>query len=235
MRTCWLCAIALVCFAGCSGDPDLSEIDLIEDEVEAYFRLCENGPPRPFVSLAQVEERDGRMVWKESGKPFTGTLVVYGGGRRLRPYLRGHAHLNMIPDFTDTYDHLSSAEEIWRDAFRYYIARNAPGHNEYGLLVGFGEESDIPMLLAGLRSFPKREDGGIVCTHEHCVDALRAITGADVGYAYSDWAAWWKQKYGTDVPDWKPGKFPEEDQVNPRDADGNAEGPVGAQPGDLMF
>jgi len=202
MRERCICLIVLVCLVGCRGRPEVDP-ELIVDDVESYLRLCENGPPRPFASLLRVVERDGRMVWRKSGEPFTGTLVRYRGGPRLRAYLRGYApEYLLVPA---PYDHPSSiVGEVWQEAFRYHIARNAPGHNEYIFLIGDGRESDIPMLLASLRSFRKRADGAMICSQLHCVAALRAITGANPGNHYSDWASWWRRKYGTEVPEWKP-------------------------------
>jgi hypothetical protein len=204
MRTRCLCIIALVCFAGCNGTPE-------PDESQLYIRHWEKGPPKPFASLSQVVRRDGHAFWRKSGKPCTGTLVTYlGGGYQLRAYFDGYAPEELYLDYPEHNRHVSEAGEITRDAFRYYTARNAPGHNEYLRLASLGDESDIPMLLVSLRSFRKREDGLMICCQLHCVAALRAITGANPGYSYSEWASWWKSKYGTEVPDWKPLTSPKE-------------------------
>jgi len=197
MKTCCLYLTALFCLAGCAGKPDLIMVDLpLEDDWP---------PPKPFVTLAEVVERDGHVFWKESGKPFTGTLVTYDS---YALFVESYHDGSVVPcygpppDMIDVMDVVP--ENVYDEALHYYLARKGPGHNEYLYLIHNGRESDIPMLLAGLRSCPVRKSGAMVCTQKHCVDALRAITGADPGYTYSAWATWWKEKYGTDVPDWKP-------------------------------
>lgn len=204
MRPCCLCIIALVCFAGCNSSPEVDP-DLIEVEPEPFPQDWQDSPPRPFVSLLQVVERGGKMVWRESGEPFSGTLVTYEGlGHHLWAYSEGRVPDGLFPAQPNLERHLSSAEETARDALRYHTDRHGPGHNTYIDLARIGEESDVPMLLASLRSFAKREDGLMVCSQAHCVAALRVITGENPGSHYSDWAAWWKRTYGTEVPDWKP-------------------------------
>ncbi len=199
MRACHFCMIALACFAGCNGNPEL-------DEFDSFVRASQDGPPRPFASLSQLTERGDRMLWRESEAPFTGTLVTYDStGLRSKIYYAGQAleRWYRAPPSSSIQIHRLAGETA-RDAIRHYIARNGPGHNEYSFLASHGRESDLPMLLASLRSFPEHKDGSMICSQSHCVAALRAITGANPGNHYSDWASWWKRKYDTEVPDWKP-------------------------------
>ena len=50
------------------------------------------------------------------------------------------------------------------------------------------------------------------CTKDHCLEALRRITGHDAGLNYSDWAEWWVST-GSKIP---PTAFPlAEEQQKP--------------------
>ncbi|MBW2194698.1 MAG: hypothetical protein JRF37_03755 [Deltaproteobacteria bacterium] len=62
-------------------------------------------------------------------------------------------------------------------------------HDAFIILIEHGNEESIPYLLNGLKwyDFFNRDDDFMECTKIHCLDALRKITGKDLGTKYSDW------------------------------------------------
>ncbi len=63
-------------------------------------------------------------------------------------------------------------------------------HHDAFLVVGeLGGPNSVPVLIRALRWQP---DGPIApCTKQHCLDALRHITGVDAGNDHADWKRWW--------------------------------------------
>ena len=64
-------------------------------------------------------------------------------------------------------------------------------------LAEVGDQSSIPHLIRALRFFgdaelPLPDRVGIICTQQHCVDALESLTGATVGISYQSWKHWWE-------------------------------------------
>ena len=55
--------------------------------------------------------------------------------------------------------------------------------------------SSVPYLIWGLRWQPHNPPGDrmMVCTKEHCLAALRRITGVDAGLNYEDWRDWYNK------------------------------------------
>jgi hypothetical protein len=73
-------------------------------------------------------------------------------------------------------------------------------HDGSGELASIGDINSVPALLVVLKKHPPMSNGSMVCTTAHAVSALKKLTGADVGYKYEDWNAWW-------------GKYQEEQKV----------------------
>jgi hypothetical protein len=55
------------------------------------------------------------------------------------------------------------------------------------------QQRDVGAVRPSILSLRWQADASdrVVCTRQHCVDALRTITGADVGDTYDGWRAWW--------------------------------------------
>lgn len=62
-------------------------------------------------------------------------------------------------------------------------------HDAYIILIEYGNEESIPYLLNGLKwyDFFNHDGDFTACTKDHCLEALRRITGKDLGTNYSDW------------------------------------------------
>lgn len=60
-----------------------------------------------------------------------------------------------------------------------------------------GDIDSVPALLKVLQDEPPAPDGTMACTTGHAIDALKKITGADPGYTFKKWNAWW-QRYQRD-------------------------------------
>jgi hypothetical protein len=58
-------------------------------------------------------------------------------------------------------------------------------HDAYLILVTYGNEESIPYLVNRLKQF--KDNDFIECSHDHCVEALKKITGKDLGHNYEDW------------------------------------------------
>jgi hypothetical protein len=57
-------------------------------------------------------------------------------------------------------------------------------------LIEIGDATSVPHLIGALKYFPDREEKEIVCTWDHCVEALEKITGDHPGVSYSAWRRW---------------------------------------------
>ncbi|MFH1731729.1 MAG: hypothetical protein ABIF82_08770 [Planctomycetota bacterium] len=162
----------------------------------------EEAPSGPIVLRSDLAKPGDRMLWRNTGKPFTGRAVEYYG------------HGFWVEAFRDGYpvDIMEPAERVplfpegepYQKAVREYVRKNGPDHSTYLFFLAYGAQADVPMLLYGLRSMGEMKGRSMVCTRGHCVDALQSITGAKPGYNYSDWEKWWQQEYRTDPPQWKP-------------------------------
>ncbi len=71
-------------------------------------------------------------------------------------------------------------------------------HHDGSLTLAYiGDIDSVPALLKVLQDNPPAPDGTMACTTEHAIEALKKITGADPGYTYKKWNAWW-QRYQRD-------------------------------------
>ncbi len=71
--------------------------------------------------------------------------------------------------------------EVYHDAIRW-----GGDHDSFLGLMSVGDESSIPHLIRVLEDMP----GPMGCTKDHCIDALRAITGEDLGEDAASWKQW---------------------------------------------
>jgi hypothetical protein len=68
-------------------------------------------------------------------------------------------------------------------------------------LIQIGDDTSIPHLIGALRLFPDGEPGpnvGMICTQLHCVEALKRITGENVGFGQFSWKSWYDSRYKND-------------------------------------
>ena len=87
------------------------------------------------------------------------------------------------------------------------------------MLGRYGTKEDIPSLLYGLQQQTDTNE----CTYQHCLDALRNLSGASPADTYADWTNWWVVEKHQPVPDWHPAyglvswrKFTEQKDVTNR-------------------
>lgn len=83
----------------------------------------------------------------------------------------------------------ASAEEqrqVAHQILRYPVGNH---HDAFLILTEFGNSESIPYLLNGLKwyEFFNRGEDFILYSRDHCLDALRKITGKDLGTKYTDW------------------------------------------------
>jgi hypothetical protein len=92
----------------------------------------------------------------------------------------------------------------FRHTLLYSVRRDVglfgPDHDEFVHLGKYGAKEDIPSLLYGLKQQTDKEE----CTYQHCLEALRNLSGASPGETYSDWTNWWVREMKEPVPDWHP-------------------------------
>ena len=197
---------------GCGGPEivvtrtaELSTETAVNSTIEVFDDLIVEMPTEPLVAACRVEEFGGVTYWKGTHKPFTGRTVKYDGSFDFAAFIDGQE-----PEFFEMAEDDPMAffpeEEPYQEAVRHYVRRHGLDHNIYFFFTQHGTVDDLPILLYGLRGMGESKGPSFVCTRGHCVDALRRITGADVGWNYSDWAAWWKARYGEAPSEWKPGQ-----------------------------
>lgn len=157
----------------------------------------------PITSCTNLEQREGTLYWKGSDRRFTGRTVLVSPD--VDAYRDGKLDLETM---TTTATEFYPAEQPFQDAVREQVKKCGLHHNTYFFFQEHGVEQDVPVLLYGLKAMGETTNRGMDCERGHCVDALRKITGTNVGYNYSDWARWWKRKYGTDPVQWTPEREP---------------------------
>ncbi len=68
-------------------------------------------------------------------------------------------------------------------------------HDAFLVLEQVGNHESIPYLIRALKMQQTADsDGVVVCTTEHCVDCLHALTGMNFGYEYEEWQKWWEEE-----------------------------------------
>ncbi len=103
-----------------------------------------------------------------------------------------------------TYD----SDTAWRDQLAHrcneVISQGSGHHDTYLKLAKVGNKESVPLLIKALRRevppFDHEGRQAVVCTTEHCVEALRSITGEDYGFSADQWEIWWKNT-GSKLPD----------------------------------
>jgi hypothetical protein len=154
----------------------------------------------PLASCSELSEVHG--ITKRQEKPFTGRTVVYEvfGGFNLVLYQNGKRipEKRLAPYWMPTWmPDQEQQPECYRAAFRAY-ARSDWGfaHDEYLRMIkyGYGEIEDVPKLIKGLEYYGDIKPGErVVCSWDHCLEALKLVTGANPGLNASDWKKWWEE------------------------------------------
>ncbi len=60
-------------------------------------------------------------------------------------------------------------------------------------LADTGDISCVPALIAVLKRNPIEEDGSMICTRDHCLKALRKLTGENLDNTDEVWIHWWAE------------------------------------------
>ena len=87
----------------------------------------------------------------------------------------------------------TSPEEMRSTA--HWVLRFPVGnhHDAFLVLYQTGNAESVPLLIRALRWHNVSGEDFIPCTTEHCLDALRNLTGHDAGATTLEWRAWWKE------------------------------------------
>ena len=102
--------------------------------------------------------------------------------------------------FSDPTWHKSASQTERAEFFHHLIDRHLDGHLVWLHLRYVGNKASIPRLLEKFdASGALLEDGGS-CVADHCLDALRSITGHDEGRTASAWRSWWDEE-GSKLPE----------------------------------
>jgi hypothetical protein len=90
---------------------------------------------------------------------------------------------------------LKNADDKSQRETAHQVLRLPGRHHDAFILLGrVGDNTSIPYLISALRWQRDITDDGIMeCTKAHCLEALRRITGTNVGADYEDWAKWQRQ------------------------------------------
>jgi hypothetical protein len=80
--------------------------------------------------------------------------------------------------------------KVSHQVLRYPIGNH---HDAFIVLEKIGNAESVPLLIRALKwQDPPGEDGFTVCTLDHCLSALRSLTGVDQGTSFKAWSEWWK-------------------------------------------
>jgi hypothetical protein len=71
------------------------------------------------------------------------------------------------------------------------LAGEGNDHDWPSELAETGDVSCVPALITVLKRNPIEEDGSWICTRDHCLQALRKLTGANLGDTDEVWINWW--------------------------------------------
>ena len=65
-------------------------------------------------------------------------------------------------------------------------------HDAILILIDSGNKESIPYILSVLKTFENKEE--VICTYQHCIDALKKITGKNFKNGYKGWVKGLKEK-----------------------------------------
>ena len=77
----------------------------------------------------------------------------------------------------------------------HHIIGHRPGgrHDPFIHLCRIGNAESVPLLIAALEWENPHGEESVICTISHCEEALRALTGKDLGTTHPPWARWWNE------------------------------------------
>ena len=180
-----LLAVLLAFFAGCNSPLSNNQLTFLIKE-------------SPLVPCNELSNEGGLTEWK--GVPFSGRTIRYKWGFGLEFYQDGRqvpeqmipvgATANFLPDEP-------SHHGMYRAAFREYATSSLNfTHDEYVLIIkyGYGDVQDVPKLIRGLEYYGDiKPDEPVVCSRDHCLEALKLVTGVNPGPNARDWRTWWTE------------------------------------------
>ena len=75
------------------------------------------------------------------------------------------------------------------------LAGEGNDHDWPSELAETGDVGCVPAMIAVLKRNPIEADGRMICTRDHCLQALRKLTGADLGDTDEVWIRWWAKNH----------------------------------------
>lgn len=112
-------------------------------------------------------------------------VLAYGGWwwLAIRPYQQLRAMLERQGETA------VSSEELRMAAHAVLRFPGADPHDAYLVLLRHGDASSVPVLIRSLWWQPHTPpSGNMICTKAHCLEALCALTGRNLGKNYEDWS-----------------------------------------------
>jgi len=87
----------------------------------------------------------------------------------------------------------TSPDEMRDTAHRVIRLPVGNHHDAFLVLMRTGNAESIPLLVKALRWHDPDGSGFIPCTTDHCLEALRNLTGHDAGPTAAQWRHWWAE------------------------------------------
>jgi len=80
--------------------------------------------------------------------------------------------------------------KVSHQVLRYPVGNH---HDAFLALEKIGNSASVPLLIRALKWHDSSgEDDFVTCTTDHCLSALRSLTGTDKGTSFAAWNEWWK-------------------------------------------
>lgn len=94
----------------------------------------------------------------------------------------------------------ASEDEIRRVSHQVLRFPLGNHHDAFIALDKIGNAQSVSLLIRALKwQDQPGEDGFVVCTTDHCLSALRSLTGVEHGASFKAWNEWW-EKTGSKMP-----------------------------------
>jgi hypothetical protein len=99
-----------------------------------------------------------------------------------------------LTDLLDVSDTLRRCDRQKIEEYKkLLLAGEGVDHDWPSELAETGDVNCVPALIAVLKRNPIEADGSMICTRDHCLQALRKLTGADLGDTDEVWIRWWAE------------------------------------------
>ncbi|PKL49491.1 MAG: hypothetical protein CVV42_05770 [Candidatus Riflebacteria bacterium HGW-Riflebacteria-2] len=114
---------------------------------------------------------------------------IYGAWGMVESWLANRALANFDWDhYSNSADEQLELRIICHKIISYKYGNH---HDAFVTLIQIGNPDSVPLLINALKWHEPTDGSDIVsCTTDHCVEALRNLTGMDFGYSYKDWHKW---------------------------------------------